>query len=39
VVEIPWRPREEHGPYSSEDAMLDDKVAHMEELEAGIVEP
>jgi hypothetical protein len=39
VVEIPGREREEHGPYATEDAMLDDKVARMEELEQGIVEP
>jgi hypothetical protein len=39
VVEIPGREREEHGPYATEDAMLDDKVDRMWELEAGIVEP
>jgi hypothetical protein len=39
AVDIPGRPRQEHGPYATEDAMLDDKVARMEELEAGIVEP
>jgi hypothetical protein len=38
MVDIAGRPRKEHGPYSSEDVMLDDKVARMEELEAGIVE-
>jgi hypothetical protein len=35
VVEIPGQQREEHGPYSTEEAMLDDKIARMEELEAG----
>jgi hypothetical protein len=35
VVEIPGHEPEEYGPYT-EDAMLDDKVARMEELEAGI---
>jgi hypothetical protein len=39
VVEIPGLQREEHGPYATEDAMLDDKVERMWELEAGIVEP
>jgi hypothetical protein len=39
VVEIPDHQLEEHGPYASEDAMLDDKVTRLEELEAGIVEP
>jgi hypothetical protein len=39
AVDTPGRPPEEHGPYSTEDAMLDDKIARMEELEAGIVEP
>jgi hypothetical protein len=39
VVEIPGRPPEEHGPYADEDAMLDAKIARMEELEAGIVDP
>jgi hypothetical protein len=39
VVEISGQQREEHGPYSTEDAMLDDKLARMEELEAGVVDP
>jgi hypothetical protein len=38
VVEIPGREREEHGPYATEDAMLDDKIERMWELEQGIVE-
>jgi hypothetical protein len=33
VVEIPGRPAEEHGPFDTEDAMLDAKLARMEELE------
>jgi len=33
VVEIPGRPREEHGPFADEDSMLDAKLARMEELE------
>ena len=27
VVEIPGRPAEEHGPFDTEDAMLDAKLA------------
>jgi hypothetical protein len=34
AVEVPGRPREEHGPYSSEQAMLAAKVARMRQLEA-----
>jgi hypothetical protein len=34
VVEVPGRPREEHGPFTSEQAMLAAKVARMRQLEA-----
>ena len=34
VVEVPGCPREEHGPYSSEQAMLAAKVARIKALEA-----
>jgi hypothetical protein len=34
VVEVPGRPREEHGPFPSEQAMLAAKLARMQELEA-----
>ncbi len=34
AVEVPGRPREEHGPFTSEEAMLAAKVARMRELEA-----
>ena len=34
VVEVPGRPREEHGPFTSEPAMLVAKVARMRQLEA-----
>jgi hypothetical protein len=34
AVEVPGRPREEHGPYSSEQAMLAAKVIRMQQLEA-----
>jgi hypothetical protein len=34
VVEVPGQPREEHGPFTSEPAMLAAKVARMQELEA-----
>jgi hypothetical protein len=34
AVEIPGRPREEHGPYGSEQAMLAAKLARLKELEA-----
>jgi hypothetical protein len=34
AVEVPGRPREEHGPYSSEQAMLAAKVARVKALEA-----
>jgi hypothetical protein len=33
TVEVPGRPREEHGPFSSEQAMLAAKLARMRELE------
>jgi len=39
VVEVPGRPREEHGPFIDEDNVIAAKVARMEELEAGIVDP
>jgi hypothetical protein len=34
AVEIPGRPREEHGPFTSEPAMLAAKVARIRQLEA-----
>jgi hypothetical protein len=34
VVEIPGQPPEEHGPFTSEEAMLAAKVARMRQLEA-----
>jgi hypothetical protein len=34
AVEVPGRPREEHGPYRSEQAMLAAKLARMQDLEA-----
>jgi hypothetical protein len=34
AVEVPGRPREEHGPYSSEQTMLAAKVTRIKELEA-----
>jgi hypothetical protein len=34
AVEVPGCPREEHGPFTSEQAMLAAKVAHMQDLEA-----
>jgi hypothetical protein len=38
AVEVPGRPREEHGPYSSEQAMLAAKVARIKALEAPATE-
>jgi hypothetical protein len=38
AVEIPGRPREEHGPFIDEDNVITAKIARMEELEAGSVE-
>jgi len=35
TVEVPGRPREEHGPFPSEQLMLAAKLACMRELEAG----
>jgi hypothetical protein len=34
AVEVPGRPREEHGPFTSEQAMLAAKLARMQQLEA-----
>jgi hypothetical protein len=34
TVEVPGRPREEHGPYRSQEAMLAAKLARMQDLEA-----
>ena len=34
AVEVPGRPREEYGPYRSEQAMLAAKLARMQQLEA-----
>jgi hypothetical protein len=34
AVEVPGRPREEHGPFDSEAAMLAAKLARMQQLEA-----
>jgi hypothetical protein len=34
AVEVPGHPREEHGPYRSQAAMLAAKLARMQELEA-----
>jgi hypothetical protein len=34
TVEVPGRPREEHGPFTSEPAMLAAKLVRMRELEA-----
>jgi hypothetical protein len=34
AVQVPGRPRDEHGPFASEPAMLAAKVARMRELEA-----
>jgi hypothetical protein len=33
-VDVPGRPREEHGPFDSEAAMLAAKIARIQELEA-----
>ena len=33
AVEVPGRPREEHGPYRSQEAMLAAKLARMRQLE------
>jgi hypothetical protein len=38
AVEVPGRPREEHGPYRSEQAMLAAKLARMRQLEASPTE-
>ena len=38
VVEVPGRPREEHGPFTSEQPMLAAKVARMRQLEAPATE-
>jgi hypothetical protein len=38
AVEVPGRPRVEHGPYRSEEAMLAAKLACMRQLEAGPAE-
>jgi hypothetical protein len=38
AVEVPGRPREEHGPYRSEQAMLAAKLARMQQLEASLAE-
>jgi hypothetical protein len=38
AVEVPRRPREEHGPHSSQKAMLAAKLARMRQLEAGPTE-
>jgi hypothetical protein len=34
AVQVPGRPREEHGPFDSEQAMLAAKLARMQQLEA-----
>jgi hypothetical protein len=34
AVEVPGHPREEHGPFTSEQAMLAAKLARMQDLEA-----
>jgi hypothetical protein len=34
AVEVPGRPREEHGPFTSEEPMLAAKVARIQQLEA-----
>ena len=34
AIEVPGRPREEYGPYRSEQAMLAAKLARMQQLEA-----
>jgi hypothetical protein len=39
AVEVPGRPREEHGPFTSQEAMLAAKVARMRELEAPTERP
>jgi hypothetical protein len=38
AVEVPGRPREQHGPYNIEQAMLGAKVARMQQLEAPLTE-
>jgi hypothetical protein len=38
AVEVPGRPREEHGPFASEPAMLAAKLARMGQLEAPATE-
>jgi hypothetical protein len=38
AVEVPGRPREEHGPFPSEPAMLAAKLARMQALEAHATE-
>jgi hypothetical protein len=37
-VVVPGRPREEHGPFASEPAMLAAKVARIKQLEAPLTE-
>jgi hypothetical protein len=34
AVQVPGRPREQHGPYPSQEAMLAAKLARMQDLEA-----
>jgi hypothetical protein len=38
AVEVPGRPREEHGPFTSEQAMMAAKVARLKQLEASRTE-
>jgi hypothetical protein len=38
VVEVPGRPREDHGPFTSEPVMLAAKVARIKQLEAPLTE-
>jgi hypothetical protein len=38
TMEVPGRPREEHGPFASEPAMLAAKVARIKQLEAPLTE-
>jgi hypothetical protein len=38
AVEVPGRPREEHGPFASEPVMLAAKVARIKQLEAPLTE-
>jgi hypothetical protein len=38
AVEVPGRPREEHGPFASEPAMLAAKLARIKQLEAPLTE-